>query len=75
METPERVIPQAMPEIDIDSSADLFYKCPVGGFASLSPGICPKCSEQLVTVSAGDGSAGVRLTVRGRQLQRAKFER
>ncbi len=25
----------------------LFYKCPVGGFASLAPGRCPKCNEQL----------------------------
>ena len=25
----------------------LFYKCPNGGFASLRPGICPKCHEPL----------------------------
>lgn len=63
METPERVIPQAMPEIDIDSSAALFYKCPVGGFASLSPGICPKCNARLVAVSATDCSAHERLII------------
>lgn len=57
METPERLIPQAMPKIDTDSSADLFYKCPVGGFASLSPGVCPKCKESLVAVSSGQSSA------------------
>lgn len=57
METPERVIPQTMPEIGIDSSKDLFFKCPIGGFASLSPGICPKCNEQLVVVSVTDSTA------------------
>ncbi|GEM_PF-6224122 len=61
METPERVSPQATPKIDLDSSGDLFYRCPVGGFASLSPGICPKCSERLVVVSAVNGSDDARL--------------
>lgn len=30
----------------------VFFKCPVGGFASLSPGICPKCGELLMIVGA-----------------------
>ncbi len=28
-----------------------FYKCPVGGFASFTPRICPKCGEPLVPFS------------------------
>ena len=62
MQTPECVIPRAMAKIDIGSSGDLFYKCPVGGFASLNPGICPKCNEPLVALS-DTGSAAERLTV------------
>ncbi len=30
----------------------IFFKCPVGGFASLRPGICPKCGELLMIVGA-----------------------
>jgi len=32
----------------------LFYKCPVGGFASLVPGRCPKCDEQLSAFSSSE---------------------
>ncbi len=32
----------------------LLYKCPVGGFASLAPGRCPKCNEQLAAFSSSD---------------------
>lgn len=63
METLERVIPQAMPKIDIGSSGDLFYKCPVGGFASLLPGVCPKCDERLVAVSVLNETEDVQITV------------
>lgn len=57
METPERVIHQAMPEMELGNSSDLFFKCPIGGFASLSPGVCPKCNELLVAVSGDESSA------------------
>lgn len=33
-----------------------FFKCPAGGFASLRPGVCPKCGELLMTVSASPAS-------------------
>jgi len=32
----------------------LFYKCPVGGFASLVPGRCPKCNEHLLAFPSSD---------------------
>ncbi|MDQ3651886.1 MAG: hypothetical protein M3458_16765 [Acidobacteriota bacterium] len=32
----------------------LFYKCPVGGFASLAPGRCPKCDKQLSAFSSSE---------------------
>ena len=35
---------------------DIFFKCPNGGFASLRPGICPKCNELLTAVKSS-GSA------------------
>ena len=50
METPESVIPQTVPMIEINTTKELFFKCPVGGFASLRPGICPKCKELLIAV-------------------------
>ncbi|MBA3438647.1 MAG: hypothetical protein H0T92_02095 [Pyrinomonadaceae bacterium] len=28
----------------------IFFKCPTGGFASLRPGVCPKCREPLAPV-------------------------
>lgn len=34
----------------------VFYKCPVGGFASLRPGTCPKCHEVLVFVDESAAS-------------------
>ncbi len=34
----------------------IFFKCPVGGFASLRPGICPKCGEFLMIVGASPAS-------------------
>jgi len=40
----------------------IFYKCPVGGYASLRPGLCPKCREPLTPLfvpplaSARDGN-------------------
>ncbi len=33
-----------------------FFNCPVGGFASLRPGICPKCGELLTIVGASPAS-------------------
>ncbi|MBA2341792.1 MAG: hypothetical protein H0V88_15490 [Pyrinomonadaceae bacterium] len=35
----------------------VFYKCPIGGFASLRPGNCPKCNESLTPVSTSSVSA------------------
>ncbi len=32
--------------------SDIFFKCPVGGYASITPGICPKCCEHLVPVTS-----------------------
>ena len=58
MESPEFVLPLATPKIARDRNREFFFKCPVGGFASLSPGICPKCNAQLVAVSAGELSTG-----------------
>ena len=74
MEPLERAIPQAVPEIEIDSNADLFYKCPVGGFASLNPGICPKCNERLVAVYDARCTADESLYRQRPQPQPAKFE-
>ncbi len=34
----------------------IFFKCPIGGYASLGPGICPKCGEFLMTVGASPAS-------------------
>ncbi|MBA3320957.1 MAG: hypothetical protein H0T45_05860 [Pyrinomonadaceae bacterium] len=34
----------------------VFFKCPVGGFASLRPGICLKCGELLMIVGASPAS-------------------
>jgi len=50
METPELRMSEVKAEIDLASSNDLFFKCPMGGYASLRPGLCPKCSEPLVPV-------------------------
>lgn len=38
----------------------LYYQCPIGGFASLRPGTCPKCHESLTLVVEGgvDGRSG-----------------
>ena len=35
----------------------IFFKCPVGGFASLQPRLCPKCNEPLEPVKASAASA------------------
>lgn len=35
-----------------DDNGGIFYKCPIGGFASLRPGRCPKCRESLTPISA-----------------------
>jgi len=35
---------------------DIFFKCPNGGFASLRPGICPKCHESLTVVKSRDSA-------------------
>ena len=42
------------------SGRGLYYQCPNGGFASLCPGICPKCHESLSPVVEGglDGQSG-----------------
>lgn len=42
-----------------DTNGGIFYKCPLGGFASLRPGYCPKCRELLMLVSAEHTSATV----------------
>jgi len=34
------------------STERVFFKCPFGGFASLRPGVCPKCGELLMKVGA-----------------------
>ncbi len=39
------------------SGGGVFYKCPIGGFASLRPGYCPKCHESLTPVSTSSASA------------------
>lgn len=42
-------------QLEITASAhhsSVFFKCPIGGFASLSPGLCPKCYEPLTPVAA-----------------------
>ena len=36
----------------------LYYQCPNGGFASLRPGICPKCHDSLAAVMVGGGVDG-----------------
>lgn len=36
----------------------LFFRCPVGGFASLIPGACPKCGERLTSIDAAQVSTG-----------------
>ncbi len=41
-------------QIEFTASArqmSVFFKCPVGGFASLRPGLCPKCQEVLQPVT------------------------
>ena len=63
-ETPERLNPQAVLEIEANRSSDLFFKCPVGGFASLNPGICPKCNEELVGVYVSNSKANGQTTQR-----------
>lgn len=50
METLELMTSELMPAVDLESSNDLFFECPLGGYASLRPGLCPKCSESLVPV-------------------------
>ena len=53
----------------------LLYKCPIGGFASLRAGTCPKCRESLtLVVVVGDldrhsGDDGVENTPRARILR------
>jgi len=38
------------------SQSGAFYKCPVGGYASLRPGHCPKCHERLTLTTAANSS-------------------
>ncbi len=42
-----------------DDNGGIFYKCPIGGFASLRPGYCPKCREALTPVSAVPASTTI----------------
>ena len=41
---------EMMNEVINATDVPLFYKCPFGGFASLRPGVCPKCEEVLTPV-------------------------
>lgn len=43
--------------VTIAGEERIFFKCPVGGFASLRPGICPKCGEFLMSVSASPAAS------------------
>ena len=36
----------------------VFFKCPVGGFASLNPGLCPKCQEVLQPITGSTSASG-----------------
>lgn len=48
-------------QIEITASASqrgVFFQCPVGGFASLSPGLCPKCQEALLLVTVPAPASG-----------------
>lgn len=45
--------------------ASVFFKCPVGGFASLRLGSCPKCGESLVPITA-PARTGAHVIVRAR---------
>ncbi len=42
-----------------DNNGGIFYKCPVGGFASLRPGYCPKCHESLTPVISAPTSTTI----------------
>ncbi|MEJ7577673.1 MAG: hypothetical protein WKF74_11790 [Pyrinomonadaceae bacterium] len=42
----------ATPRTTEVEGGDIFFKCPVGGYASITPGICPKCCEHLVPVAS-----------------------
>lgn len=49
------MIEQQTPEITvIGFSNGFFFKCPMGGYASLRPGLCPKCNEPLVAIAPLD---------------------
>ena len=46
------MIEQQTPEITVIGFTNgFFFKCPMGGYASLRPGLCPKCDEVLVPVT------------------------
>lgn len=74
METAELVSPQPLPKVDMNRRK-LFFKCPIGGFASLNPGICPKCNAQLIAVSVRDSSAVERRAVRDGDHNRRSLKR
>lgn len=40
-----------------------FFKCPTGGFASLLPGVCPKCREPLIRVAGANSSLNEHMRV------------
>ena len=57
----ETMIEQAIPVVEMNRlEGRVFFKCPLGGYASLSPGRCPKCHEPLVLISVKDSSAAER---------------
>jgi hypothetical protein len=50
--------PQPMPETTAIGPGDhLFFQCPMGGYASLHPGLCPKCNEPMVPVTGRNSAA------------------
>ena len=50
--------PQPMPDTTAIGPGDrLFFQCPMGGYASLHPGFCPKCNESMVPVTGRDSPA------------------
>lgn len=66
--------PQPMLEMTaIAPTGPLFFKCPMGGYASLRPGLCPKCKELLVPVFVIRHAAANEKFTSGPWKEREKF--
>ena len=53
---------QQTPEIAVIAfTNNFFFKCPMGGYASIRPGFCPKCDEPLVLVAPIDSRSDEQL--------------